>query len=131
MNADLQELADLKTLAIIHAAVIGMVNDGVTVFELGTPQSKALITVGQRMAALAADNSELRERQATLTASLKDAIRYIERVTAHRGCMTGPELEAEEAHVREYVSVVSTGRCLGDSVTFDLQAAREAVQETQ
>jgi len=131
MNTEQQMRSDIETLATLHAVLVRMVDDGAVVVELGTPQSKALICAGKRVAQLAADNAALVKRQATLTASLKDAIRYIERVTAHRGCMTGPELEAEEAHVREYVSVVSTGRCLGDSVTFDLQAAREAVQETQ
>jgi hypothetical protein len=132
MNAELQEVAsDLKTLSILHTAVISMVNDGVVVFELGTPQSKALITAGRRVAQLAIDNAALVKRQATLTASLKDAIRYIERVTAHRNLMTAAELEAEEEYVRNNVAFVSTGRTVGDSITFDLEAAREAVQETQ
>lgn len=64
-------------------------------------------------------------QQDAIAASLRDAVRYIERKTAHNGAMDAKTLEAEEKHVRKYVSEVSTGRWAGDLVRFDLAQARE------
>ena len=61
-----------------------------------------------------------------LLAALEQAVRYIVRLTAHKGNMNAAELAAAEKEL-EQVSRLESGRWAGDSVAFDLDAAREAL----